>query len=255
MRSYPANRTAGQKSTVSIKVTQEKAVQQHRRRRLGREVQVPGRLRFDRRSFLNFPGSEQSTRTLPAKSNVYSQGDPADAVHYIEQGRIQITVVSAFGKEAVLGMLEPGEFFGEGCISGEPLRMATASTADKSTIIRLDKSAMIRALHDQPAFAQMFIEFLVARKTQIEADLVDHLFNSSERRLARLLFLLGNFGEEGRLESLVSHVSQGTLAARVGTTRARINFFMNKFRKLGLIEYSAGGLSVHLSLMNIVVHD
>jgi CRP/FNR family transcriptional regulator, cyclic AMP receptor protein len=240
---------------AGIKVTGEEAVQQNRRRESGREVRLPGRLRFDRRPFLTFPNGEQFTRTLRAKSNVYSQGDPADAVHYIEAGRIQITVVSKYGKEAVIAMLEPGEFFGEGCISGEPLRMASASTTAKSTVIRLDKSAMIRALHDQPAFARMFMDFLVARKTQLEADLVDHLFNSSEQRLARLLLLLGNFGEEGKLQSLVPKVSQAALAARVGTTRSRINFFMNKFRKLGLIEYGADGLKVHPSLLNIIVNE
>jgi CRP/FNR family transcriptional regulator, cyclic AMP receptor protein len=240
---------------AGINVTEEKAVHQNRRRESNREVQLPCKPRFDRRAFLTFPDGEKFTRTLRAKSKVYSQGDPADAVHYIEAGSVQISVVSVYGKEAVTAMLEPGEFFGEGCIGGEPLRMATASTAAKSTVIRLDKSAVIRALHDQPAFARMFMEFLVARKTQVEADLVDHLFNSSEQRLARLLLLLGNFGEEMKLHSLVPKVSQETLAARVGTTRSRVNFFMNKFRKLGLIEYGAGGLKVHSSLLNIVVQD
>jgi CRP/FNR family transcriptional regulator, cyclic AMP receptor protein len=184
---------------------------------------------------------------------VYRQGDPADAVYYIEAGKIQLTVVSEHGKEGVIAMLEPGEFFGEGCIAGQPFRMASASATAKSTVVRIEKTVMIRVLHEQPAMSEMFMGFLLSRNIQIEADLVDQLFNSSERRLARLLLLLANFGKEGKMETIPA-INQDILAAKVGTTRSRINFFMNKFRKLGFIEYN-GGLKVHSALLNVIVHD
>lgn len=209
---------------------------------------------FDGRTFLMSVGSGRSTTTFKPKETVYQQGDPADAVFYIEAGKIQLTVVSEHGKEGVIAMLEPGEFFGEGCIAGQPLRMATASTMAKSTIVRIDKAAMIRVLHEQPQMSDMFMAFLLSRNIQIEADLVDQLFNSSERRLARLLLLLANFGKEGTMETILPTINQDILAARVGTTRSRISFFMNKFRKLGFIEYN-GGLKVHSSLLNVIVHE
>jgi CRP/FNR family cyclic AMP-dependent transcriptional regulator len=210
--------------------------------------------RFDDQTFLASVGTGRSSTTFKPKEIVYRQGDPADAVHYIEAGKIQITVVSEQGKEGVIAMLEPGEFFGEGCIAGQPVRMASATATAKSTIVRIEKAAMIRVLHEQPAFSEMFMAFLLSRNIQIEADLVDQLFNSSERRLARLLLLLANFGKEGKLESIIPIINQDILAAKVGTTRSRINFFMNKFRKLGFIEYN-GGLKVHTSLLNVIVHD
>jgi CRP/FNR family cyclic AMP-dependent transcriptional regulator len=210
--------------------------------------------RFDDQTFLTSVGTGRSSTTFKPKEIVYRQGDPADAVHYIEAGKIQITVVSEQGKEGVIAMLEPGEFFGEGCIAGQPVRMASATATAKSTIVRIEKAAMIRVLHEQPAFSEMFMAFLLSRNIQIEADLVDQLFNSSERRLARLLLLLANFGKEGKLESIIPIINQDILAAKVGTTRSRINFFMNKFRKLGFIEYN-GGLKVHTSLLNVIVHD
>jgi CRP/FNR family cyclic AMP-dependent transcriptional regulator len=234
---------------------QERAASRKQPRKSAKAAQLPEMgPRFDRRALLGFVGAGRSSTTLRPKGVVYRQGEPADAVHYIEAGKIQLTVVSEQGKEGVIAMLEPGEFFGEGCIIGQPLRMATASTVAKSTVIRIEKTAMIRALHDQPEFSELFMAFLLARNIQIEADLVDHLFNSSERRLARLLLLLGNFGKEGKMESIVPKISQEILAARVGTTRSRINFFMNKFRKLGFIEYN-GGLKVHTSLLNVIVHE
>jgi CRP-like cAMP-binding protein len=198
-------------------------------------------------------GAGRSSATLQPKEMVYRQGDAADAVYYIEAGKIQLTVVSEHGKEGVIAMLEPGEFFGEGCIAGQPFRMASASATAKSTIVRIEKAAMIRVLHEQPAMAELFMAFLLSRNIQIEADLVDQLFNSSERRLARLLLLLANFGKEGKMETIPA-INQDILAAKVGTTRSRINFFMNKFRKLGFIEYN-GGLKVHSALLNVIVHD
>jgi CRP/FNR family transcriptional regulator, cyclic AMP receptor protein len=209
---------------------------------------------FDSRTFLTSVGAGRSSATLQPKEIIYRQGDPADAVYYIEAGKIQVTVISEHGKEGVIAMLEPGEFFGEGCIAGQPFRMASASATAKSTIVQIEKAAMIRVLHEQPAISEMFMAFLLSRNIQIEADLVDQLFNSSERRLARLLLLLANFGKEGKLESIIPPISQDILAAKIGTTRPRINFFMNKFRKLGFIEYN-GGLKVHSSLLNVIVHD
>jgi len=199
-------------------------------------------------------GAGRTNATLQPKQIVYQQGDPADAVYYIEAGKIQLTVLSEQGKEGVIAMLEAGEFFGEGCIAGQPLRMASASAMAKTAIVRIEKAAMIRVLHEQPAISEMFMAFLLSRNIQIEADLVDQLFNSSERRLARLLLLLANFGKEGKMETVIPAINQDILAARVGTTRSRINFFMNKFRKLGFIEYN-GGLKIHTSLLNVIVHD
>jgi CRP-like cAMP-binding protein len=199
--------------------------------------------------------ADGSATTFQPKQIIYRQGDPADAVHYIVTGKIQLTVVSEHGKEAVIAMLEPGEFFGEGCIVSQPLRMASASATEKATVVRIEKATMIRVLHEQPEVAERLTTFLLARNIQIEADLVDQLFNSSERRLARLLLLLANFGKEGKMEKVLPSITQEALAARIGTTRPRINFFMNKFRKLGFIEYDESGLNVHTSLLNVIVHD
>jgi CRP-like cAMP-binding protein len=210
--------------------------------------------RFDGQSILTSVGAGRSSMTLPPKQVVYRQGDAADSVCYIEAGKVQLTVVSEHGKEGVIAMLGVGEFFGEGCLAGQPLRMASASTMAKSTIVRIEKTAMIRVLQEKPVLSEIFMAFLLARNIQIEADLVDQLFNSSERRLARLLLLLANFGKEGKMETIIPNINQDILAARVGTTRSRINFFMNKFRKLGFIEYN-GGLKIHSSLLNIIVHD
>ena len=219
--------------------------------------EAPPGPRFDSRMFLTSAGAGRSSATLHPKDMVYRQGDPADAVYYIESGKIQLTVVSEQGKEGVIAMLVRGEFFGEGCIAGQPVRMASASATAKSTILRIEKADMIRVLYEQPAMSEVFMAFLLSRNIQIEADLVDQLFNSSERRLARLLLLLANFGKEGKMGAIIPTINQDILAARVGTTRSRINFFMNKFRKLGFIEYDGGlnGLKVHTSLLNVVVHD
>jgi CRP-like cAMP-binding protein len=216
-----------------------------------RAVAAPG---FDGLSYLTSIGTGRSGAVFQSKQMIFRQGDAADAVYYIEAGKVQITVVSEHGKEGVIAMLEAGEFFGEGCLAGQPLRMASASATAKSTIVRIEKATMIRVLHEHPAFSELFTAFLLSRNIQIEADLVDQLFNSSERRLARLLLLLANFGKEGTMETIIPTINQDILAARVGTTRSRINFFMNKFRKLGFIEYN-GGLKVHSSLLNVIVHE
>jgi CRP/FNR family transcriptional regulator, cyclic AMP receptor protein len=208
---------------------------------------------FDGTLLLTSVGAARSSTVFQAKQMIFRQGDPADAVYYIKAGKVQIMVTSEHGKEGVIAMLEAGNFLGEGCLAGQPLRMASASATTKSTIVRIAKATMIRVLHEQPAFSELFMAYVLSRNIQIEADLVDQLFNSSERRLARLLLLLSNFGKEGTMETIPS-INQDILAARVGTTRSRINFFMNKFRKLGFIEYN-GSLKVHSSLLNVIVHE
>jgi CRP/FNR family cyclic AMP-dependent transcriptional regulator len=185
---------------------------------------------------------------------VFSQGTLADAVFYIEKGKVKITVVSAQGKEAVIAILGTNEFFGEGCLAGQALRIATVATMTESLITRLEKEAVVRMLHEQPEFAEMFITHLLSRTIRVEADLVDQLFNSSEKRLARLLLLLANFGKEDKPEPIIPKISQETLAEMIGTTRARVNFFMNKFRKMGFVSYN-GGIEIHSSLLNVVLHD
>src|SRR5438445_3136091 len=195
-----------------------------------------------------------TTKEYRKKTTVFSQGGPADAVFYIEKGKVKLTVLSTRGKEAVVAILGSGDFFGEGSLAGQPLRMATATPMTECSILRIKKETMIRMLHDEPAFSELFMSYLLSRNTRIEEDLVDQLFNSSEKRLARILLLLTRFGKEGQHELVVPRISQETLAEMVGTTRSRVSFFMNKFRKLGLIDYN-GGLHVHSSLLNIVLHD
>jgi CRP/FNR family cyclic AMP-dependent transcriptional regulator len=209
---------------------------------------------FEAAGFLTSVGTGRSTTRYQANKSVFRQGDPADGVFYIQKGKVKLTVVSEQGKEGVIAMLDVGDFFGEGCLAGQPLHMATAVAMADSTIVKVEIDTMIRVLHEEPKLSEMFMAFLLSRNIQFEADLVDQLFNSSERRLARVLLLLANFGKEGKMETVIPKISQEVLAARVGTTRSRINFFMNKFRKLGFIEYN-GGLKVHSSLLNIVVHD
>jgi|SRR5579871_270841 len=210
--------------------------------------------KFNAETFLSSVGAGKATLKYPRKKTVFQQGDPADSVFYIQSGKIQLSVVSEHGKQGVVGMLTAGDFFGEGCLAGQPLHMASAIALAESTIVKIDKKTMIGVLHAEPALSEMFMGFLLARNIQFEADLIDQLFNSSERRLARVLLLLANFGKEGKLETVIPRISQEILAAKVGTTRSRINFFMNKFRKLGFIEYN-GGLKVHSGLLNVIVHD
>jgi CRP-like cAMP-binding protein len=186
---------------------------------------------------------------------VFSQGEPADAVFYLETGRVKLTVVSATGREAVIAILEPGAFFGEGCLVGQPSRMSTASALTAASIVRIVKKTMTARLRGEPRFAEIFTSYLLSRNLRIEEDLVDHLFNSSEKRLARLLLLLAHFGKDRERELTISRISQETLASMVGTTRSRTSHFLNRFRKMGFIDYDGDGLRVHPSLMTIVLRD
>jgi CRP/FNR family transcriptional regulator, cyclic AMP receptor protein len=189
-----------------------------------------------------------------ASTAVTRQGDPADAVFYLQNGKAKVTVVSEQGKEAVVAIHGTNDFFGEGCLAGQARRIATVTTLTESVIARLEKAAIIRVIHQEPAFSEMFIAHLLGRTLRVEADLVDQLFNSSEKRLARLLLLLANFGKEGKPEPIIAKISQETLAEMIGTTRSRVSFFMNKFRKLGFIHYN-GSIQVHSSLLNLVLHE
>jgi CRP/FNR family transcriptional regulator, cyclic AMP receptor protein len=185
---------------------------------------------------------------------VFSQGELADAVFYIQSGKLKVTVLSDQGKEAVVAIHEKGDFFGEGCLTGQPRRLATVVAMTESVVMRLDKAAMVRVLHDEPDFSAMFLAYILARNARVEEDLVDQLFNSSEKRLARLLLLMANFGKEGKPEPLIAKISQETLAEMIGTTRSRVNVFMNKFRELGFVDYN-GDMKVHSSLLNVVLKD
>ncbi|MGE5850357.1 MAG: Crp/Fnr family transcriptional regulator [Candidatus Methylomirabilota bacterium] len=209
---------------------------------------------FDPNTFLAKVGEGRSLVDYRKDKIVFAQGDPADAVFYLRQGKVKLTVVSTQGKEAVVAILGQDTFFGEGCLIAQPLRMATASTLTPCSILRLEKSAMVRVLHTEPAFAERFITHLLARNIRIEEDLVDQLFNSAEKRLARVLLLLANFGKEGTPEPVIPQISQETLADMIGTTRSRVNFFMNRFRKLGFIDYN-DGLEVNSALVNVLLHD
>jgi len=209
---------------------------------------------FDPKLFLAKVGEGRTIAEYSKSQMVFSQGDPANAVFYIQKGKIKLTVVSNNGKEAVIAILDSGDFLGEGCLTTQPLRMATATAISDCSLVRLEKAAMIRVLHDEPAFSAMFLAYVLSRNMRIEEDLVDQLFNSSEKRLARILLLLSHFGKEGKPEPVIAKISQETLAEMIGTTRSRVSFFMNKFRKMGFIEYN-GGLHVNSSLLNIVLHD
>ena len=209
---------------------------------------------FDPMVFLATVDGGRTVSNYRKNETIFSQGSPADAVFYIQKGKVKITVVSEQGKEAVVAVQGPDEFFGEGCLTGQPQRLATAAAMTECEIMRVEKAAMIRVLHEEPAFSEMFVSHLLVRTIRVEEDLVDQLFNSSEKRLARALLLLAHFGKEGRPEAVIAKVSQETLAELIGTTRSRVSFFMNKFRKLGLIAYN-GHLEVHSSLLNVVLHE
>ena len=209
---------------------------------------------FDPKVFLASVSGGRTIASYRKDDVIFSQGGPADAVFYIQQGKVKITVVSEQGKEAVVAVLGPDEFCGEGCLTGQPLRLATAAAMTECEIMRLEKGTMVRVLHKEPAFSEFFVSHLLTRTIRVEADLVDQLFNSSEKRLARALLLLANFGKESQPEPTIATVSQGTLAEMIGTTRSRVSFFMNKFRKLGLINYN-GNIEVHSSLLNVVLHE
>ena len=209
---------------------------------------------FNPKSFLAKVGDGRSIGNYRKNQIVFSQGTLADAVFYLQRGKAKVTVISEQGKEAVVAILGANDFFGEGCLAGQHRRIATVATMTDSVIVRLEKAAIVRVIHQEPKFSEMFIAHLLGRTIRVEADLVDQLFNSSEKRLARLLLLLANFGKEGDPEEIIAKISQETLAEMIGTTRSRVSFFMNKFRKLGLIDYN-GGIEVHKSLLNVVLHD
>jgi CRP/FNR family transcriptional regulator, cyclic AMP receptor protein len=209
---------------------------------------------FDVQVFLAKVGAGKSILQFKKGQNVFVQGDRADTVFYIQRGRIKLTVLSDHGKEAVVGILGPGQFFGEGCMNGHKLRISTTTAMESCIITAITKTAMIAAIHDEPQFSEMFMAYLLTRNSRIEEDLIDQLFNSSERRLARLLLLLAHFGKEGNPQPISPGISQETLAEMIGTTRSRVSFFMNKFRKLGLIDYN-GHIEVHNSLLSAVLHD
>jgi len=217
-------------------------------------AEAQGASTFDPSVFLTTAGPGKSSREYRNREKVFSQADPATSVFYIRKGKIKLSVISQQGKEAVIAVLGAGDFFGEGCLAGQPLRMASATAMAESSILRIEKQQMVRMLHDEPAFSQMFVSYLLTRTIRVEEDLIDHLFNSSEKRLARILLLLANFGKEGKPEPVIAKISQETLAEMVGTTRSRVSYFMNKFRKLGFIEYN-GRLEVHSSLLSVVLHD
>ena len=217
-------------------------------------MQKPAKVAFDAQDFLAKVGVGKTFLRLEKNQSVFVQGDVADAVYYIQTGKIKLTVVSKHEKEAVVGVLGPGQFFGEGCMNGHPRRIATTTAMESCLITAITKQAMKATLHDQPAFSELFVAYLLTRNSRIEEDLIDQLFNSSERRLARMLLLLSHFGKEGSSQTIAPNISQETLAEMIGTTRSRVSHFMNKFRRLGLISYN-GHIEVNNSLLDAVLHD
>jgi CRP-like cAMP-binding protein len=209
---------------------------------------------FDPHTFLAHVGSGRTIVVYRQQSPIFAQGDDADAVFYIQSGQVKLTVVSPQGKEAVIAILEAQAFFGEGCLTGQPQRIATATALTDCALMRIEKSALMQVLHAEPAFSALFTAYLLSRNRRIEEDLIDQLFNSSEKRLARVLLLLARFGKEGQTELVIPKISQETLAEMIGTTRSRVSFFLNKFRKLGFIDYN-GGLHVHSSLLTVILND
>jgi CRP-like cAMP-binding protein len=210
---------------------------------------------FDPHAFLATIGEGRRIAPFQKKQAIFAQGDAADAVFYIQNGKVRLTVVSNNGKEATIGILSDRDFFGEGCLAGQPLRMAAATAMTDCELLRIEKKAMIAVLHREHGWSDMFVAYLLTRNIRYEEDLVDQLFNSSEKRLARILLLLAHFGKEGVPQSVIPKISQETLAEMVGTTRSRVSFFMNRFRKLGFVDYGEGGMQVHSSLLNVVLHD
>src|SRR5579884_827966 len=209
---------------------------------------------FDPDTFLATIGEGRKILAVPKKQTIFAQGDEADAIFYIQKGRVRLTVVSKTGKEATIAILDQGNFFGEGALAGQVRRMGSAAAITACEVLRVEKKAMMEALHREHAFSDMFVAYLLSRNIRYQEDLVDQLFNSSEKRLARILLLLARFGKDGAPEAIIPNISQETLAEMVGTTRSRVSFFMNRFRKLGFIHYN-GGLQVHSSLLNVVLHD
>jgi CRP/FNR family cyclic AMP-dependent transcriptional regulator len=214
----------------------------------------PAREEFNPQAFLARVGQGKAIADYKKNQNIFCQGERAEAVFYIQKGRVKVTVLSEQGKEAVVGILEAGQFFGESCLNGHPLRISTTTAMEDCVITSITKSAMLATLHDEPTFSELFMAYLLTRNSRVEEDLIDQLFNSSEKRLARLLLILANFGKEGRPQPIAVELSQETLAEMIGTTRSRVSFFMNKFRKLGFISYN-GKIEVHNSLLNAVLND
>ena len=212
-----------------------------------------GKLPFDPKVFLAKVNGGRAISDYRKNQIIYTQGAPADSVFYIQSGKVKKSVVSEQGKEAVVAFLGPGDFFGEGCLTGQPLRLATVRAMTDCVIVRITKTDITRVIHDEPAFAELFIAHLLARNSRVEEDLVDQLFNSSEKRLARMLLLLANYGKESRPEPVIAKISQSTLADMIGTTRSRVSFFMNKFRELGFVDYNGQQIEVHGSLLNAVL--
>jgi len=210
---------------------------------------------FDPNAFLARAGIGRTVHHFSQKQTVFSQGERADAVFYIQEGKVRLSVVSKQGKSATIALLGPGDFLGEGCISSDQaLRLATATAITRCSVLRIEKNELLRTIHEEHGFSDLFVAYLIERHNRTQADLVDQLFNSSEKRLARALLILARFGKEGRSETLIPDISQETLAEMIGTTRPRVNFFMNRFRKLGFIKYN-GGLQVHSSLLSVVLHE
>jgi CRP/FNR family cyclic AMP-dependent transcriptional regulator len=212
-------------------------------------------IKFDTKTFLSTIDGGRKIAAFHKKQIIFVQGDSSDAVFYVQKGRVRLTVVSKTGKEATVGILNEGDFFGEGCLRGQPLRMCSATAMTDCSVMRIDKTSMMEVLHREHAFSDMFVAYLLTRNIRYEEDLVDQLFNSSEQRLARMLLLLAHFGKEGKPETVIPNMSQETLAEMIGTTRSRVSFFMNRFRNLGFVDYGEGGMQVHSSLLNIVLHD
>jgi CRP/FNR family transcriptional regulator, cyclic AMP receptor protein len=212
------------------------------------------KLLFKPKKFLAEIGAGRTVTAFAASDAIFSQGDPADALCYLQHGKVKLTVVSKAGKEAIIALLGPADFFGEGCLAGQQLRMCTASAMTECSVTRIERGVVVDVLEREPAFSELLLKYMLSRTMRIEEDLVDQLFNSSEKRLARALLLLANFGKDGKPETVIPNISQETLAEMIGTTRSRVSFFMNKFRRLGFIKYN-GKLEVHSSLLNVVLHD
>ena len=212
-------------------------------------------IKFDTKTFLSTINGGRTIAAVPKKQTIFAQGDSSDAVFYIGEGKVKLTVLSKSGKEATIGILNKGDFFGEGCLTGQPVRLCSATAMSDCSVMRIDKKSMMEVLHREHSFSDMFVTYLLTRNIRYEEDLVDQLFNSSEKRLARILLLLAQFGKEGVPETLIASISQQTLAEMVGTTRSRVSFFMNRFREMGFIAYNSEELQVHSSLLNVVLHD
>jgi CRP/FNR family cyclic AMP-dependent transcriptional regulator len=210
---------------------------------------------FNVNTFLATVNGGRTVSKYRKNETVFSQGDSADAVFYVQEGKVKATVISNQGKEAIVAIHGTTDFFGEGCLTGQPRRLATVAAMTECVLMRLDKDAVVRLLHNEPAFSGMFLSYILTRNARVEEDLVDQLFNSSEKRLARLLLIMANFGKEGRPEPVIAKISQEALAGMIGTTRSRVSVFMNKFRKLGFLEYDGGDMKVHPSLLNMILHE